>query len=212
MWPSGVRLRVVALAAAAVAALAAAPMPAAATPWSFDASGFVFVPQDDDASVSPIFAGDRGPLHLEARYNYEDLETASAFIGRTFEFEDGDVTGSVVPVFGVVVGNTAGIAPGVNFELYWNRFTFTTESELVIELPDSDESFLYSWTEATFAPVRGLQLGVAIQRAKLEEIGLEVRRGPMLTLSRARGWLGLYWFDPDSPDDETFVLGAGFSF
>jgi len=196
----------------AFALWAVAATPSAAVPWEFGASAFVFLPPDDDTFVSPILDADRGALHLEARYNYEDLETGSAFIGRNIPFKDADVSGTVVPVFGLVLGNTAGIAPGVNIDLSWGRFALTDETEAVIELPDFDESFLYSWIEATLEPVHGLRIGVAAQRTKLSETGLEVRRGPMLSLATARGWLGAYWFNPGESDKETVVLAGGVTF
>jgi hypothetical protein len=186
--------------------------PSAALPWEFGASAFVFLPPDDDTFVSPIVDADRGALHLEVRYNYEDLETGSAFVGRTIPFKSEDVSGSVVPIVGLVLGNTAGIAPGVNIDLSWGRFAFTDETEFVITLPDFDESFLYSWIEATLEPVRGLRVGIAAQRTKLPEVGLALRRGPMLSLSTERGWLGAYWFNPDREDEETIVFAAGIAF
>src|SRR5262245_7860111 len=79
--------------------------------WAFGTSAFVFDPPDDDAFVSPIVEADRGVLHLEARYNYEDLKTGSAFIGRTFEFGT-EVSGTVVPMIGLVLGRTDAVAPG----------------------------------------------------------------------------------------------------
>jgi hypothetical protein len=192
--------------------LVAVPASAAVTPWGFDLSAFVYAPKNEDVFTAPTLAADRGTLHLEARYNYEDLETGSFFVGRNIAFEDQDVNGTVVPVLGLVVGNTAGIAPGVNIDLAWGRFEFTTETEVVIELPDSEESFLYSWVEGTLEPVHGLRLGVAGQRTKVKEIGLDLRRGPMLSLSAARGWLGVYWFDPDLKDQETWVFAGGITF
>src|SRR5262245_51109887 len=132
----------------ATIALACLAVPATASPWGFDASAFVYVPQNDDVFTAPTLRADRGGLHLEARYNYEDLDTGSLFVGHTFEFEDEDVSGTVVPVIGIVAGNTAGVAPGVNIDLSWGRFAFTTETEVVVELPESSDSFLYSWIEA----------------------------------------------------------------
>ena len=57
----------------AVLVVLALPCPASADEWSFALSGFVFDPPDDSPYFSPIFYADRGALHLEARYNYEDL-------------------------------------------------------------------------------------------------------------------------------------------
>jgi hypothetical protein len=196
----------------ALAVSATAATRAHADQWEFAASAFVYVPPDIDTFVSPNVEADRGALHLEARYNYEDLKSASAFIGRTFDFVDEDVHGSLVPMFGLVFGNTAGMAPGLNIDLTWQRFAFSTESELVIDLPDSQESFLYSWIEATLEPARGVRLGVAGQRTKTSETGLEIRRGPMLALAHKRAWLAFYWFNPDRSDEETLVYAAGFSF
>ena len=196
----------------ALALAAVAASPSAAMPWQFGASAFAFYPPDDNPFVSPIVDADRGALHLDARYNYEDLETGSAFVGRTILFKDQDVSGSLVPLVGLVLGNTAGLAPGVNIDLSWGRFAFTDESEVVITLPDFDESFLYSWIEATLEPVHGLRVGIAAQRTKLPETGREVRRGPMLSLSSERGWLAAYWYDPDRSDEETLVFAAGIAF
>jgi hypothetical protein len=195
-----------------LALLAASAVPAVATPWGYDVSAFVYVPQDDDVFTAPTVSADRGALHLEARYNYEDLETGSVFIGRNIEFEDKDVSGSIVPVFGVVAGNTAGIAPGVNIDLTWGRFEFSTETEVVVELPESDQSFLYSWVEATLEPIHGLRFGVAGQRTKVKDVGVDQRRGPMLSISARRAWLGFYWFDPDRKDEQTLVFAGGVAF
>jgi hypothetical protein len=97
--------------------------------WTSGASAFLFDPPDDDAFVSPIVDADRGALHLEARYNYEDLKTGSVFIGRTFGFGTG-VAGSVVPLLGLVLGRTDAVAPGVNLDIAWRGIAFSTESEV----------------------------------------------------------------------------------
>jgi len=45
--------------------------------WSFSASAYTFFVPDDDDYVMPTFIADHQWLHLEARYNYEDLQTVS---------------------------------------------------------------------------------------------------------------------------------------
>jgi hypothetical protein len=173
----------------AFALWAIAATASAAVPWDFGASAFVFLPPDDDKFVSPILDADRGALHLEARYNYEDLETGSAFVGRNIPFKDEGVRGTVVPVFGLVLGNTAGIAPGVNIDLSWGRFALADQTELVIELPDFDQSFLYSWIEATLEPIHGLRIGLAAQRTKLSETAWRSGAGRCSRWRRhAGGW------------------------
>jgi hypothetical protein len=184
---------------------------AVALGWTSGASAFVFDPPDDDAFVSPIVDADRGALHLEARYNYEDLQTGSLFIGRTLEFGKG-VAGTIVPLLGLVLGRTDAVAPGVNLDLAWRGIAFSTESEVIIDLHDPNHIFLYSWLETTFAVAGGLRLGVVGQHTKTYETGLDLQRGPMIELSRGRGWLGFYWFNLDRPDDQAFVFGGGWAF
>jgi hypothetical protein len=184
---------------------------AGASEWTFDASAFVFDPRRDNAFVSPVLSAGRGTLHLEARWNYEDLDTGSLFLGHTFEF-GGSVSGSVAPMIGVVAGATDGLAPGLELEIGWRRFLFSSESEVILDAHDADDNFLFTWLEGTVEAGRGVSLGFAAQRTKAFETGLDLQRGPMLAYAAERGWLGLYWFNPDRSDDQMLVLGGGWTF
>ena len=63
-----------------------------ATPWSYSLSGYYFaLPNASDYMVG-IAAANRGPLHLEARYNYENIDAGSVFAGWTL------ATGERLPV------------------------------------------------------------------------------------------------------------------
>jgi hypothetical protein len=86
--------------------------------WSFSASAYTFFVPDDDDYVMPTFIADHQWLHLEARYNYEDLQTVSLWGG--YNFSRGDrVIFDATPMLGVVSGNTDGIAPGYIVGLTW---------------------------------------------------------------------------------------------
>src|SRR5262249_1982890 len=52
--------------------------------WSFSASAYAYFVPDSREYVQPTFTADRDWLHLEARYNYENLETGSAWLGYNF--------------------------------------------------------------------------------------------------------------------------------
>jgi hypothetical protein len=62
------------------AAPVAAEQPAGPA-WAFSASAYAYFPPDSQNYVQPTIRGDRGWLHLEARYNYEALDTGSVWIG-----------------------------------------------------------------------------------------------------------------------------------
>src|SRR5215471_15070922 len=79
--------------------------------WSFGASIYgYFVPDSPDYAEQTITA-DHHWLHLEARYNYEDLETGSVWLG--YNFSGGEkLAWELTPMLGGVFGHTTGIAPG----------------------------------------------------------------------------------------------------
>jgi hypothetical protein len=193
------------------AALLATPGPAAAEDWSFALSAFLFDPPDESPYFSPLFYADRGVLHLEARFNYEDLDTGSVFLGRSFEAGE-EVTLTAVPLFGVVFGNTDGVAPGGEVEIAWRQLALYAESEYVFDFGEGGEDFLYTWIEATIAPADWLRLGLVAQRTRTYESGLDVQRGLLVELSRERLSFGFHWFNPDRSEDQVFAYAVGYEF
>src|SRR5262245_53927534 len=69
--------------------------------WSFRAPAPTYIFPDDDDYVQPTLTADRGPLHLEGRYNYEDLRSVSAFAGWNLSWGD-SVSLELTPMFGGV--------------------------------------------------------------------------------------------------------------
>ncbi|HXV60272.1 MAG TPA: hypothetical protein VEK15_06225 [Vicinamibacteria bacterium] len=192
-------------------AVVATATPAASEDWSFALSAFVFDPPKDSPYISPIFYADRGGLHLEARYNYEDLETGSLFVGRSFDFGE-NVSFTAVPMLGIVAGSTNGVAPGAEIEIAWRRLALYAESEYVLDLEDSDASFLYTWSEATLAPVDWLRFGLVVQRTRTYDTGLDLQRGLLIELSHAKLSFAFHWFNPDRTEDQVFAYAAGYEF
>ncbi|MGH9322623.1 MAG: hypothetical protein ACRD3V_22395 [Vicinamibacteria bacterium] len=188
-----------------------AVLPVSGEEWSFAFSGFVFDPPDESSYFSPIFYADRGALHLEGRFNYEDRETASVFVGRNFELGE-NVTLTAVPLFGFVFGNTNGIAPGAEIEIAWRRLALYAESEYVFDLEESDDSFFYTWSEATFSVTEWLRAGLVVQRTRAYETGLDIQRGLLIELSRGKLSFGFHWFNPDRSEDQVFAYALGYEF
>ena len=95
------------------------------------ASASTYVVPDDQDYVSPTVKADRGRLHLEGRYNYEGLGTASLWAGYTFSAGT-DVAVAFTLMLGGIVGDTDGVAPGYLFDFSYRKLTFYSESEYVI--------------------------------------------------------------------------------
>jgi len=178
--------------------------------WSFRVAAATYVLPDDDDYVQPTVAADRGRLHLESRYNYEDRESVSAFAGWNFQAGK-QVTLALTPMAGAVVGDTQGIVPGLEVTLSFWRVELYGEGEYVIDTGHVDDSYFYNWSELTIAPVDWLRAGLATQRTRTLHDPRDIQRGILagLTFGRLEGTF--YYFNPGSSDHYlVFSLGLDF--
>jgi hypothetical protein len=182
----------------------------AADRWEFSATLLTYVVDDDRDYVSPTFTADRGWLHLEARYNYEALDTGSVFAGYNFELGEAVAVG-FTPMVGAVFGQSNGIAPAYRFSLGWNRFEFYSEGEYLIDLEDTSDSFFYAWTELSYSFTDWFRAGLAAQRTRAYESDLDIQPGFLLGFSWKKFDLTAYLFDSGG-DDPTFVFSIGAAF
>ncbi|MDH4115163.1 MAG: hypothetical protein OEU89_06800 [Burkholderiaceae bacterium] len=210
------RLVVVAWALANVPALAQGPPGAAgdaskeSPAWEFTVTAYPTVVRGGENYTSAIAAADRGPLHLEARYNYESIGARSAFVG--WKFSGGEtLTWEFTPLLGGAWGATKAFVPGFEASLAWERFDFYVEAEYVRDNAERTDSYLYAWSELGFQPVEWLRVGFAGQRTRAYGGERDIQRGPFLQLTFGNFTIGGYWFNPGS-DDQVFVGSIGASF
>jgi hypothetical protein len=178
--------------------------------WSFTLSAYTYIVPDSREYVQPIVTADRGHLHLEARYNYEDLNTGSLWVG--YNLSAGDkVSFEFTPMLGGVFGNTTGVAPGWRLGISWWKLELYSESEYVFDTGDSSNNFFYNWSELTLAPLDWFRFGLAIQRSRLYETDVDVESGLLLGVSVKRLDLTAIVFGLDQ-DRQTLVFAAAFNF
>jgi len=207
--PMGSTTRVLAIAIAAVlisaditsAQTGNAPDAAAGDEaWSVSVSAYIYILSDDQHYVQPTVSVDRGHLHLESRYNYESLDTGSAWLG--VNFSGGKVLEwTLTPMFGGVFGDTTGVAP----------LEFSTENEYVIDADERSDSFFYNWSEFTLAPADWWRFGVVTQRTRVYQSDRELQRGLMAGFSVKRADFTAYVFNPDE-DKPRFVFATVVTF
>ena len=171
----------------------AEPAPAA---WSFSASVFTYVMPQERNYVQPTFTADGDRLHLEVRYNYEDLRTASVWVGYTFE-GGSTLSWELTPMLGGVFGATNGTAPGFKGSLTWWKLDFYTEGEYVFDAGDSSDSYFYNWSELGVTPVDGLRCGMVTQRTRVYEMGRYIQRGPFVGVAYRSLEATAYLLDAD---------------
>jgi hypothetical protein len=178
--------------------------------WSFSASAYTYVLSDNQHYVQPTISADRGRLHLESRYNYENLETGSAWLGanfgggKTLEWE-------FTPMLGGVFGDTTGIAPGFQLSLSWWKLNLSSENEYVFDAGEFSDSFFYNWSELTLTPAGSFQFGLVTQRTRAYQTDREIQRGVMAGFSVKRVTLNGYVFNPDE-DKPKFVFAVSVTF
>lgn len=178
--------------------------------WSFSASVSGYVIPDDKDYLSPVLMADRDWLHLEARHNYENFDTASLWLGYNLNFGEKLVV-DFTPMVGGVFGHTRGVAPGWRLGLSRRSIEFTNETEFVFDALDSENNFLYMWSELTWAPTDWMWVGLAGQRSRVFQSELDIQRGILIGFTFKKVDFTTYvfnwgWTDP------TFVFSIGMEF
>ena len=144
--------------------------------WAFSVSVMGYLVPDSRDYVQPTLTADRDWLHLEARYNYEALDTGSAWLG--YNFSGGKkLEWEVTPMLGGVFGDLTGVAPGYEGTLNWWKLGLYSEGEYVFDTRDSSGSYFYNWSELTISPVDWFRIGMVTQRTRAYHTNREIQRG-----------------------------------
>jgi hypothetical protein len=178
--------------------------------WSGRASTATYVLPDDDNYVQPTVAIDRGALHLEARYNYEDRRSGSGFIGWKLEFGQ-TVTLQLTPMFGAVVGETDGIIPALELDLVWRKLELYSEGEYVVDIRRLSNRFLYNWSEMSIRATESLRAGLVTQRTRAHGAPLDIQAGLLVGVTLSKVEPVFYFFNPGS-NARFFVASIGVEF
>jgi len=178
--------------------------------WGFAVAGYGYVIPDEQSYFSPTFRADHNWVHLEARYNYEDRETGSLWLGYNVSFGEKLVL-EVTPMVGGIFGNTTGVAPGYLLTLSYKKLSLYSEGEFVFDTKNSGGKFFYNWNELTYSPTDWLRVGLASQRTRAYQTPLDVQRGFFAGFSYRKVDFTTYVFDVGWTDP-TVVLAVGFKF
>ena len=188
----------IALAIASASASAAESGEAAAPETTFAATGYYYAMRDQPDFGVGVVSLNRGSFRLEARYNYEARDAASAFVG--WRFAGGDtVTFEVTPIVGALFGSARG-----SLDAY-------IEAEYVRDLEQSSASYFYAWSEVGWTPAEWLRIGLVGQRTRIVNNGRDLQRGAFVQLKGGKATLAVYAFNPDSAERYVIIsLGVQF--
>ncbi len=177
--------------------------------WEFNAAAnSYFIP--DDFFVLPVFLADKNKLHLEARYNYEDRETFSGWVGYNF-MGGNNFEYTITPMIGGVVGLSDGIAPGIEITLSFKGFELYSEAENYFDFETSENDFFYMWTDLTYSPNDWLWFGLSGQRTRVYQTDLDIQRGLLIGAGLKQWELTTYVYNVASEDPFVMItLSKGF--
>jgi hypothetical protein len=178
--------------------------------WEVSGTAIYSDPPGSEDRLTLIGYADKGSLHLEARYNYEDLETFSLFVGWNFETGE-ELEASFTPMFGVVGGETDGVAPGLEVELGWKRLAWYAEMEYLFDLDDSDDNYFYSWSTLTYGLTEEFRAGLVAERTKIVDTDMSVQFGLALEYDHAPIGVSLYAYNVGSDDDSYAAVAFEFA-
>jgi hypothetical protein len=147
--------------------------------WAFSLSAYTYLISGGKDYVQPTFTADHDWLHLEARYNYEGLDTGSAWVGYNLSLGD-KLKLDFTPMIGGVFGHTNGVAPGYEATLSWWKLELYTEGEYVFDTGNSSDNYFYTWSELSLYPLDWLRVGLVIQRTKDYETDFDPQHGVLI--------------------------------
>jgi hypothetical protein len=168
--------------------------------WSFSTSLAGYIIPDSPGYVSPTATADRGGLHLEGRYNYEDMHTGSLWVGYNFALNDKTEL-TLTPMLGGVFGKTTGVAPGYTASFRYKALDFFSQGELLVDTGRNYRSYFYTWSELGFSLTKWLRAGAVTQRTRAYRTDLDIQRGFFAGVTHGRLEFTTYvfnlgWTDP----------------
>jgi hypothetical protein len=143
--------------------------------------------------------------YAEARFNYEEINTFSLYAGHNFSAGNG-LAWSFTPMAGWITGRMKGGSIGLNSDLSWNKFSFSSQTQYSISASTFYDNFFYNWSELYYSPSDWFYMGIAVEHTRLYASSAIVDPGLLAGLS-FRGWsIPFYVFKPFHAK-QFFVVG-----
>jgi len=179
-------------------------------PWAFSLTVDGYIVPSEESYVDPVFTADHHWLHLEARYNDENLHTGSIWVGYNFSWGK-NLVFEFTPMIGGVFGRTTGIAPGIEASLTYKKLQFSLSNEYVFDTGDKAGNFYDSWPQLTYSALEWLKFGLVAQHTKAFETKFKTQPGFFLGVGHKNLEFTTYLFDVGRTDTSA-VLEVGYTF
>ena len=104
------------------------------------------------------------------------------------------------------MGNFNGLSTGLNLDLDFRSFLFSTQSQYSISTDSRSSNFFYNWSELAYQPLKWLYGGVSIQNTALYQTRMSFEPGFLIGYCFRNVSVPLYTFSPFSKE-RYFMLG-----
>ena len=160
-------------------------------------------------TIMPVASYQNGNgFYAESRYNYEELNTFSFYMGRTF-FKESAVSYSISPIAGAVIGDFNGGSIGANISLGYKNFYIYTQPQYTFSLEAAYNNFIYSWTDITYSPLNWLSVGVSLQHTKPYRSKGFIENGLVIEAAYKKFTFPVYIYSPQN-NNRSILFGANF--
>ncbi|MBC7829035.1 MAG: hypothetical protein H7122_14895 [Chitinophagaceae bacterium] len=133
--------------------------------------------------------------YAEGRYNYEELETFSLYVGKTFSKKE-KLSYVLTPLLGGAIGNFNGVSTGINMDLDYSNFFFSLQSQYSFSTDRRADNFFYNWSELAYQPLAWLYGGISVQHTRLYRTETRFEPGLLIGFSYRNLTLPVYTFAP----------------
>ncbi len=162
--------------------------------WTGTVAAYEYLIQQEAIHPTIIGCADFKSLHLESRFNYEDINTVSAFAGWMWK-KDGKLSLSATPMIGMAVGKSNGILPGLECSVSFSKINFYSENEYMLSFKGKTDYFFYSWTQLSTTIFKNFQSGVLAQSLRWFKTKFDVQRGVYAEYALHNFTFDIYYFN-----------------
>jgi hypothetical protein len=144
--------------------------------------------------------------YAEARYNYDEFQTFSLYAGKTFSRQN-IFSYSFTPMVGGMTGKLNGGSVGLNTELSYKKFIFSSQSQYTVSAASQSSNFFFSWTDLYYQPLNWVYTGVTLQHTRFYKTDAKLEPGVLIGFSFDHWSFPLYSFTPYA-NERYFVVGV----
>ncbi|HMI79187.1 MAG TPA: hypothetical protein VK484_10345 [Ferruginibacter sp.] len=145
-------------------------------------------------------------MYTEMRYNYEDLRTASVYIGKNFS-KEAAVSYVFTPMLGVVMGNFNGGSLALKTELEYKDLFLSMESQYTVSKDGTENNFFFNWSELGYQPLKWFYTGITFQGTKSYKTKFIAEQGFFAGFVIKNFSIPVYVFNPFHPG-KNFIVGV----